>query len=85
MFKTPTNKLPVYVGVDLGARGYSVYQLVKVTDPSAELVAQRRANYEQQLAQAFGQQQTADLIEAMKAKAKITRRVENTTQKADAP
>ena len=85
VFKTPASKLPVYVGVDLGARGYSVYQLVKVTDPSAELVAQRRAGYERQLAQAFGQQQTADLVEAMKARAKITRRVENTTQKGDAP
>ena len=85
VFKAPTDKLPVYLGVDLGARGYSVYQLVKVGEPSKELVEQRRAAYEQQIAQAVAQQQVTDLIESLKERAKITRRLENTTAKVDTP
>jgi peptidyl-prolyl cis-trans isomerase D len=85
VFKLPTDKLPAYVGLDIGARGYSIYALVKVTDPSAEAIAQRRAAYEQQVAQAIGQQQVTDLIESLKSKAKVTRRPDNTSVKTDAP
>ena len=85
VFKAATDKLPAYVGVELGARGYAIYQLVKVVDPAPELLAQRRAAYEQQIVQAIGQQQIADLIESLKAKAKITRRLDNTSLKTDTP
>jgi len=85
VFKLTADKLPAYVGLDLGARGYSIYALVKVTDPSAEVIAQRRAAYEQQVAQAVGQQQVTDLIESLKARAKITRRLESAAAKTDTP
>lgn len=77
VFKAPTDKLPTFVGVDLGARGYSIFELRRVVELEPGLVAQRRENYERQIAQIYAQQQSNDLIEDLKARAKITRRLEN--------
>ena len=72
VFKAPTEKLPVVVGVDLGAQGYVVAQLVKVTDPTPEVLATRRDKYREQIASLLAQQQGEDLIASLKARAKLS-------------
>jgi len=75
VFKAPSDKLPAFAGVDLGQQGYSIYQIVRVTDPPPDRVAQRRDEYRQQIARLYGQQQTADLVDTLKSRAKITTRL----------
>jgi peptidyl-prolyl cis-trans isomerase D len=71
VFKAKVDKLPAFVGVDLGPQGYGLYQVTRVVDPSAELVAQRQPGYQQQLAQLVGQQDTSDYLESLKARSKV--------------
>lgn len=83
VFRAPSDKLPAFVGVDLGLQGYAIYQLERVTDPSPEAIAQRREQYAQQVARLYGQQQTADLVETLKARTKITTRLGQLEPKAE--
>lgn len=73
VFRAPADPLPAYVGVDLGDRGYAIYQIVRVTPPDEAAVAQRREAYRQQLTQAYSQQLLADYVAAVVADADVTR------------
>ncbi len=74
VFRAPADPLPSYAGVDLGEQGYAVYEIVRVTPPDDELVAQRRAAYREQLSQAYSQQLLGDYVASVIADAKVTRR-----------
>ncbi|RPH66115.1 MAG: peptidylprolyl isomerase [Burkholderiales bacterium] len=73
VFRVPAEPLPGLVGVDLGAHGYAIYQVTKVTLPDEKRVAERRDGYRQQLQQAYAQQALSDYLESVKARAKIVR------------
>jgi len=83
VFRAPAEKLPAYVGVDLGAQGYGVYQVVKVTDPPAELVKQRKPSFQPQLAQLAGQQDVADYVQSLKLRSKAKSHPERILPKAE--
>lgn len=71
VFRAPADKLPAFVGVDLGADGYGVYQVTAVSTPAPEALEKARARSQQQLAQAFGQQAVSDYVAALKARSKV--------------
>ena len=73
VFRAPSAKLPAFVGADLGAQGYAIYQVTKVNLPDPKRVAERRDNYRQQLQQAYAQQSLSDYLESVKARSKIER------------
>lgn len=83
LFKASVDKLPVYVGVDLGAQGYGIYQIVATSVPPEGELAKRRAQYSQQLAQVAGQQAVTDYIESLKARSKVQRHPERVAAKAE--
>jgi peptidyl-prolyl cis-trans isomerase D len=83
VFKAPVDKLPAFVGVDLGPQGYGLYQVTRVVDPTAELVAQRQPAYQQQLAQLVGQQDTSDYLESLKARSKVKKFPERLSAKSE--
>ncbi len=63
-------KLPVTIGVDLGAQGYALYRINKVLPPANVDPAQRAAD-SQQLTQAAGQADFNAYYEALKARSKV--------------
>jgi peptidyl-prolyl cis-trans isomerase D len=84
LFRAPSGKLPVWVGVSLADGSYGLYQITRVIPPSAEQVAARRADFQAQLTQLFGQQDTTSYLEALKARAKVVRHENRLIDKADA-
>jgi len=83
VFRKQVEKLPAFVGVDLGAEGYAIYAIERVTDPGPEQIAARRAQYQQQILQLYGQQDSADLIEALKARSKVVRHADRIAAQAE--
>ncbi|MCO5108275.1 MAG: SurA N-terminal domain-containing protein [Burkholderiaceae bacterium] len=73
VFGAPSEPLPAFVGADLGAQGYAIYQLTRVNLPDAKRVAERRDTYRQQLQQVYAQQALGDYLESVKARSKIVR------------
>lgn len=76
VFRLPAEPTPVYSGIDLGSQGYTLVQLLKVTPPSAEVVAQRQAAYDQQLGRVMAQQDVVDYIDSLKQRTKIVRHLD---------
>jgi peptidyl-prolyl cis-trans isomerase D len=73
VFRAPSDALPAFVGVELGARGYAIYQVTKVTFPDDKRIAERRDAYRQQLQQAYAQQVLGGYLESVKARSDIVR------------
>ena len=71
IFKAPTSKLPRFVGVDLGAEGYGLYELRSVTAATQAQIDAKRPMYEEQFAQFVSQQEVAAYLESLKARAKV--------------
>jgi peptidyl-prolyl cis-trans isomerase D len=63
-------RLPAVVGVDLGAQGYAVYRISKVSQPAQANPAQRQAAA-QQLSQLAGQTDLHAFHENLKARSKV--------------
>ncbi len=80
VFKASTDKLPAYVGVENGTRGYAIYLIEKVVDPNDEQIAARREGFTAQIAQLTGQQQSNDLIAALRSQAKIQTNLQSLDQ-----
>ncbi len=76
VFRMSSEPVPAYGGIDLGRDGYSVVQLVKVAAPPAAEVAQREANYAQQLERVAAQQDVVAYVDALKARTKVVRHPE---------
>jgi peptidyl-prolyl cis-trans isomerase D len=85
VMKADTSKLPTYVGVDLGSRGYGVYRITKVSQPANPDAARRQAE-QQQIANVLAQQEMLAYIEMLKqkAKAKVLKPVGATANAGDA-
>ncbi|HVL55336.1 MAG TPA: SurA N-terminal domain-containing protein [Burkholderiaceae bacterium] len=76
VFRMPAQKLPSYAGVELPGGGYAVYQLTKVIPASQEKIAERRAQYEEQLTRMTAQQELVTFLEALKARSQVVRHPE---------
>ncbi|MGO4577678.1 SurA N-terminal domain-containing protein [Cupriavidus sp. 2TAF22] len=63
-------KLPALVGVDLGADGYAIYRITKISQPAQADAAQRQGEA-QQLAQMAGQTELEAFYDSLKARAKV--------------
>lgn len=70
VMKADANKLPAYVGVDLGAQGYGVYRINKVGQP-ATVDTNRRNAERQQITSALSQLEMEAYLEALKKKDKV--------------
>jgi len=70
IMRADATKLPAVVGVDLGADGYAIYRIAKVSAPAQVNPGQREAEA-QQLGQLAGQTELAAYYEALKSRAKV--------------
>ncbi|CAM2154817.1 MULTISPECIES: SurA N-terminal domain-containing protein [Paraburkholderia] len=70
VFKADAQKLPAYVGVDLGDQGYAIYRVNSVTNGAAA-DGNRLAAAQQQLAQVAGQSQTQAYLDALRDRSKV--------------
>ncbi|MBP0639470.1 SurA N-terminal domain-containing protein [Cupriavidus sp. AcVe19-6a] len=70
VLRADASKLPAVVGVDLGADGYAVYRISKVSQPAQANPAQRQAEA-QQLSQLAGQADLQAFYESLKARSKV--------------
>ncbi|WER44489.1 SurA N-terminal domain-containing protein [Cupriavidus sp. WKF15] len=70
IMRADATKLPAMVGVDLGANGYAVYRITKITQPQQANSGQRQAEA-QQLAQLAGQTELGAYYESLKARSKV--------------
>ena len=70
VFKADAQKLPAYVGVDLGNDGYAIYRVNSITNgPAAD--GPRLAAAQQQLAQVGGQSQVQGYLDALRDRSKV--------------
>lgn len=83
VMRADTAKLPAYVGVDLGADGYAIYRIGKVSQPAQADAAQRQGEA-QQLGQMLGQSQLEAFYEGLKDRAKVKLLKPATTTEAGA-
>ncbi|TPQ31500.1 MULTISPECIES: SurA N-terminal domain-containing protein [Cupriavidus] len=70
IMRADTSKLPAVVGVDLGANGYAVYRITKISQPQQANEGQRQAEA-QQLSQLAGQTELGAYYESLKARSKV--------------
>lgn len=70
IMRADASKLPALTGVDLGAEGYAIYRIAKVSQPAPAAPAQRDAQA-QQLAQLAGQSELGAYYESLKARSKV--------------
>lgn len=70
VMRADVTKLPAVVGVDLGAAGYAIYRITKVSQPTQANPGQRQAEA-QQLSQLAGQTDLQAFYESLKARSKV--------------
>ncbi|WP_144153636.1 SurA N-terminal domain-containing protein [Paraburkholderia sp. BCC1885] len=70
IYKADSQKLPAYVGVDLGDAGYAVYRVNAVV-AGAPIDPQRLVAAQQQIAQAEAQSEVGAYVQALRARSKI--------------
>jgi peptidyl-prolyl cis-trans isomerase D len=70
IYKADAQKLPAYVGVDLGDAGYAVYRVNAVL-PGAAIDPRRLVAAQQEIAQAEAQSEVGAYVEALRERSKI--------------
>ena len=70
VFKADAQKLPAYVGVDLGNDGYAIYRVNSVINGQAA-DGPRLAAAQQQLAQVSGQSQVQAYLDGLRERSKV--------------
>jgi peptidyl-prolyl cis-trans isomerase D len=70
IYKADAQKLPAYVGVDLGDDGYAIYRVNAVVSGGA-VDPQRLAAAQQQIAQVQSQSEAEAYVEALRARSKV--------------
>ena len=79
VLKADVSKLPAYVGVDVPGSGYAIYRIGKVAQAEKPDLA-RRAQEQQQITSAIGQEEMYSYVEALKQKAKAKVLAKNGTE-----
>ncbi|MGF6410996.1 SurA N-terminal domain-containing protein [Paraburkholderia sp. MM5482-R1] len=84
IYKVDAQKLPAYVGVDLGDDGYAIYRVNQIVQP-AGTDAQHLAVAQQQIAQVDAQSETEAYLKALRerSKVKIYGTLDSAAQSAD--
>ncbi|MGF6842652.1 peptidyl-prolyl cis-trans isomerase D [Paraburkholderia youngii] len=84
IYKVDAQKLPAYVGVDLGDDGYAVYRVNQIVPPAAT-DAQHLAVAQQQIAQVDAQSQAEAYLKALRERSKVQfyGTLDNAAQTAD--
>jgi peptidyl-prolyl cis-trans isomerase D len=87
LLREPADKLPAFVGVDLGAQGYVVAKLLKVAGPDASLFKDDPKRGQQQYEQAWGAAEDQAYQAALREryKVKVTGKATATDNAASAP
>ena len=70
VFKADAQKLPAYVGIDLGADGYAIYRVNAVL-PGPAIDPQKLAAAQQQIAQSNAQLEMQAYIDSLRARSKV--------------
>ncbi|MBB5399721.1 SurA N-terminal domain-containing protein [Paraburkholderia youngii] len=70
IYKVDAQKLPAYVGVDLGDDGYAIYRVNQIVPPAAT-DAQHLAVAQQQIAQVDAQSQAEAYLKALRERSKV--------------
>ncbi|MGF6633357.1 peptidyl-prolyl cis-trans isomerase D [Paraburkholderia sp. MM5496-R1] len=70
IYKVDAQKLPAYVGVDLGDDGYAIYRVNQIVQPAAT-DAQHLAVAQQQIAQVDAQSETEAYLKALRERSKV--------------
>jgi peptidyl-prolyl cis-trans isomerase D len=70
IYKVDAQKLPAYVGVDLGGDGYAIYRVNSIVPPAA-VDPQHLAGAQQQIAQVDAQAQMQAYLDALRARSKV--------------
>ncbi|MGH8778611.1 SurA N-terminal domain-containing protein [Paraburkholderia sp.] len=70
IYKVDAQKLPAYIGVDLGDDGYAIYRINAVL-PGATVDAQRLAGAQQQIAQVEAQSEVESYLDALRERSKV--------------
>ncbi len=73
IFKSPSQGLPMVVGVDLGDGGYAVYQFTRVIEADEEILKGLRASTSEAVERAGAEQELRDYLESRKAQAEVVR------------
>jgi peptidyl-prolyl cis-trans isomerase D len=71
IMRADATRLPAVVGVDLGADGYAIYRIAKVSQPAASTDAAQRQAEAQQLSQLAGQSELEAYYESLKNRSKV--------------
>ncbi|MFP4891361.1 SurA N-terminal domain-containing protein [Paraburkholderia sp. EG304] len=84
IYKVDAQKLPAYVGVDLGDDGYAIYRVNQIVPPAAT-DAQHLAVAQQQIAQVDSQSQAEAYLKALRERSKVQfyGTLDNAAQAAD--
>ncbi|MGF6368494.1 peptidyl-prolyl cis-trans isomerase D [Paraburkholderia sp. RAU6.4a] len=84
IYKVDAQKLPAYVGVDLGDDGYAIYRVNQIVQPAAT-DAQHLAAAQQQIAQVDAQSETEAYLKALRERSKVKfyGTLDSATQPAD--
>ncbi|MEX3632915.1 SurA N-terminal domain-containing protein [Paraburkholderia sp. BR14320] len=84
IYKVDAQKLPAYVGVDLGDDGYAIYRVNQIVPPAAT-DAQHLAVAQQQIAQVDSQSQAEAYLKALRERSKVQfyGTLDNAAQTAD--
>ncbi|MGF6479280.1 SurA N-terminal domain-containing protein [Paraburkholderia sp. JPY419] len=84
IYKVDAQKLPAYVGVDLGDDGYAIYRVNQIVPPAAT-DAQHLAVAQQQIAQVDAQSQAEAYLKALRERSKVQfyGTLDNAAQMAD--
>ncbi|QYD70660.1 SurA N-terminal domain-containing protein [Paraburkholderia edwinii] len=70
IYKVDSQKLPAYVGVDLGSDGYAIYRVNSIVPPAA-VDPQHLAGAQQQIAQVDAQAQMQAYLDSLRARSKV--------------
>ncbi len=83
LFKGVPAKLPSFVGADLGAAGYGVYQLVRIQPIDPASIAKKREQLLPQLAQAVSQLDVGTYLDSLLARSDVKRFPDRVADKTD--
>ena len=73
VYKASSTKLPSYAGADMGPAGYTIYQVTKVVAAELKKIEELRNAAGPQIAGLVGQQDLADMLDAVKARVPVKR------------
>ncbi len=73
VFRASIQKLPAFVGADLGGEGYAIYEIRKVSVPDDKTLDAKLPELRTQLDQMLSQQDMLDYVESLKGRTDVSR------------